>query len=272
MKKCGILVWLWKYDLYDYEKISFRRLYDLYSSNENYLFIYIMPNGFDLDKFINQNIEPNKIIQDLSYDWIYLDEKYFKSSATYNIVCLDPYIYKTYKDTIEYIFICQFDAYIFNDQLEYWLNKKYDFIGGYGRPINIYDYEKIQKSLPEHKILIDTNNLKYKPLMNGGFSLRNTKYCLDIINKYWPDLYYSLEDSYGCIIGEDTFFSLHINYNIPIIESIKFAYNSIIFEFEYPINNYEYPFGVHGINKSRYLKDLINQFNKENNLDYGIIL
>jgi hypothetical protein len=83
------------------------------------------------------------------------DGKYFKSTKTYNLLMLDVNFYKRFA-AYDYVLIYQLDSYVFRDELDYWCEQGYDFIGA---PWNRFD-------LLRNKLHI------LKPGVNGGFSLR----------------------------------------------------------------------------------------------------
>ena len=80
----------------------------------------------------------------------YFNEQYFDSVKSYNELMLYVDFYRSFRE-YQYMLIYQLDAFVFEDQLEYWCNKGYDYIGA-----------------PWIKA-----NKKFHPTCgNGGFSLR----------------------------------------------------------------------------------------------------
>lgn len=80
----------------------------------------------------------------------YFNEQYFDSVKSYNELMLSVDFYRSFRE-YQYMLIYQLDAFVFEDQLEYWCNKGYDYIGA-----------------PWIKA-----NKKFHPTCgNGGFSLR----------------------------------------------------------------------------------------------------
>jgi hypothetical protein len=57
----------------------------------------------------------------------YFPEAYFKNISGYNKLLLSPVFYSRFID-YKYICICQFDTFIFRDELSYWCKKSYDYI------------------------------------------------------------------------------------------------------------------------------------------------
>ena len=269
--KCGILITLYKYDLYDYELMSWKHLCDLYGKNDNYIFTFLSYYDFDFYKFINKYDIPNKdyMLYNKPYNYIQFDKSYFAGSNTYNILCLDKFIYNTCKKFgYDYLFNYQFDGYVFNDELDYWINKGYSYIGGFGGEISSELISKIYTYL-NLDINDDILNKRISH-MNGGLCLKNIDFCLDILDKYSNDdtLYYIMHDSEGIAFGEDTFFSLFNKSYVSAIDSLKFGYLNYRFNYYAPFNEYRYPFTCHGINRDKLLINFVKQFNKEHNLNY----
>ncbi len=97
-----------------------------------------------------------------TYPLLYLtecfDEEYFKSQRGYNRLMLSPAFYQRFAQW-DYMLIHQLDAYVFEDQLEVWCQKGYDYIGA--------PFQKINQT-------IDWINCG-----NGGFSLRRIQRFID---------------------------------------------------------------------------------------------
>ena len=92
------------------------------------------------------------------------DKNYFSSVIGYNRLCLTVDFYKRVS-TYEYMLIYQLDAWVFRDELEYWCNKGYDYIGapfftGFGT----------------HE-----SGAELWAVGNGGFSLRKISFILTVL-------------------------------------------------------------------------------------------
>ncbi len=99
--------------------------------------------------------------------------EYFGSSTAVNRMGTDPAFYSLYRE-FEYILICHLDAWIFDDNLAYWMDLGYDFIGA---PL----------FLPP---LANTHFLsRMAPFGgNGGLSLRRVKGCIRVLENFKPGL------------------------------------------------------------------------------------
>ncbi|AFK04056.1 hypothetical protein Emtol_2923 [Emticicia oligotrophica DSM 17448] len=124
------------------------------------------------------------------------DDSFFKSTLTYNRLLLSEEFYSRFL-AHEFMLIYQLDAFVFRDELEYWCQQGYDYIGAPWR-IEI-DFDSKIKELIWHfkrKIALwfdlkEELHGKYGPkeiimkraVGNGGFSLRRTKKLLSLIPK-----------------------------------------------------------------------------------------
>lgn len=101
-----------------------------------------------------------------TFDIQLFESKYFESVSGYNDLCMSIEFYKRFDD-YRYMLICQLDAWVFSDQLDYWCDKGFDYIGA---PI-YYPHNDKQFT----NILFGVGN--------GGFSLRKISHCQKIISR-----------------------------------------------------------------------------------------
>ena len=116
----------------------------------------------ELDCSIYENIanEASCVLRKKTFN-----KSYFTSISGYNKLCLSTTFYKEFEN-YQYMLIYQLDAWVFSDQLDYWVSKKYDFIGAPW----FYKYKKGK----EFEMLDIVGN--------GGFSLRRISFCLDVLS------------------------------------------------------------------------------------------
>lgn len=258
------------YDLQDFEKMSLNRLYDLYNERGFYI---VIPENFDYDYFLKNNLNENIYNKAKKYNLDnhsinYYDNKWFANGHTHSALMLLDSMYQDIKNLgYDYMFIYQTDSYIFYDQLEYWINKQYPYLGAYELLI-IDNYDNI---------FIELDNIYYKKYMfNGGFCLRNVNYILNNINNI-PSLKNNIMENYSkYVMSEDQYFS-EILYDDKRINE-QFIFDSYHFSLSgnylskelYLLMDYKYPFGCHGFQRDPFLQNLISKFNKENNISYNI--
>ena len=92
------------------------------------------------------------------------DKGYFDSTAHYSDLCFSEEFYMRFKQ-YEYMLICQTDAWVFRDELDYWCSQGYDYIGA---PIYFPYNEKRFTGI-------------FFGVGNGGFCLRKIAHCLRIV-------------------------------------------------------------------------------------------
>lgn len=94
----------------------------------------------------------------------FFDKGYFDSTEHYSNLCFSEEFYLRFKE-YEYMLICQTDAWVFRDELDYWCGLGYDYIGA---PI-YFPYNKKRFT-----------NIFFG-VGNGGFCLRKISHCLRIV-------------------------------------------------------------------------------------------
>jgi hypothetical protein len=95
------------------------------------------------------------------------ENKYFSDLKAYNRLMLSSKLYKRFK-LYKYILIHQPDAYVFRDELQYWCRAGYDYIGAPW-------FADWNVSGPDSAFL---------GIGNGGFSLRNVRSHLRVLNSF----------------------------------------------------------------------------------------
>lgn len=190
-------------------------------------------------------------------DFVHYVDDYFLSGITgYNRLLLNLEFYKLFKE-YEYILICQLDVYVLKDDLAYWVNKKFSFVGA---PI----------------IDLKDKNQHLKLGNNGGFSLRNVsdsisvllslnwRYCdltslLKSENSYLMKIYRLIVNGLifnykwsplAPILNEDIFWSVIVPnkfsfFKIPELgDSVKFAFDANP-KYFFELNQKQLPMAIH---------------------------
>lgn len=99
-----------------YEQISIGRLKRVCLSRE---IVFVMPENLNGDTW-------TKIIPTARIERF--DPLYFRDIAGYNRLMMSKEFYSRFISN-EYILIYQLDAYLFEDKLDEWFNKGYDYVG-----------------------------------------------------------------------------------------------------------------------------------------------
>ena len=266
MKKCAIYINICDDNLKDYEILSLNRIIDLYCNNDNYDLLFHLPNTIDFNKLLNKYLDNN--IKTKCYNDNYKNvlcykdnELLFESVNAYNnMLSLNQNFYGNFVNYYNYMLTYQLDGYIFDNQLEYFLNKKYDYIGGYYLPVyaNLIKYNEYENINTEHHLI-----------MNSGVSLKKLSFCIESIQQNYKNFIKGIEfNNIHAYINDDDFFSMFYTTEVNTLDSIRFSLNYSGAETHYAINNFQYPFCCHAFHKSRFLQKLIENYNKEHNLDY----
>lgn len=192
------------------------------------------------------------------------DDEYFQGIAGYNRLMLSVDFYKSFSK--KYILIYQTDAYVFRDELGYWCEKDYDYIGapwirsrernplvkrrwdgflcGIKQIFNYGGNGKTQKN----------KSLLYNEVGNGGFSLRKREKFIEILEKLSPKREVYLRNAQNRFYAEDVFFSIEPKRNdIPFSkpfykEACRFSIENKV-EKALMYNGGVLPFGCHRWNK-----------------------
>lgn len=130
-----------------------------------------------LNKFLNKHdkyfLVPDNITIDIGkykrkgFRFVKFPSKYFANTITYNNLLLSKDFYQAFSK-YKYILIYQLDALVFSKQLLKWCNSGYDYVAAPW-------FKSIIGSLSHKKGLPPSGG-------NGGFSLRNVKKSLKILN------------------------------------------------------------------------------------------
>ncbi|KRT15829.1 hypothetical protein ASU31_12655 [Pedobacter ginsenosidimutans] len=104
------------------------------------------------------------VLKDFTYSVIYFDKKYFQNIAGYNKLLISRIFYKTF-NKYDFLLIYQLDCWIFKNEIEYWCNKNYDYVGA-----------------PWFTKKNDA--LIFEGVGNGGLSLRKISSHLRVLNTF----------------------------------------------------------------------------------------
>lgn len=108
------------------------------------------------------------------------DDNFFSSVEGYNRLLLSSFFYERFHE-YEYMLICQLDAFIFRNELDLWVAKKYDYIGA---PWTEKESGLLLSTLLVGKLrwmrgVITVNKILFRKkdfmIGNGGLSLRNIR-------------------------------------------------------------------------------------------------
>lgn len=246
LKKVAIVITNHKDNLSKDDQVSIKHL-------EKYL------GKFDKYFVIPKKIDQSNYPQD-RFKFIKVPNKYFGSLEKYKSLMLSKYFYNKFNN-YEYILLYQLDALVFSDQLIYWCNKGYDYIGSpFLNPIIGRLSHKLGQPISG---------------ANGGFSLRKVSSFLKVIEQteklaergssnpihrvLWFILALLTCQSHNIWLNakpkdypfnEDGFWSYeaskyYLEFKVaPFNEALKFAFEKYPKKY-FELNNHQPPFGCH---------------------------
>lgn len=155
MMQCVVIVPVYADQLSRSERASFRQTLSVLHNHD---IVIVTHSACNLEEY-------QKIAETTGKDFAVelFDPSYFSSVESYNDLCYSSEFYLRFQ-TYTYMLICQLDVWIFSDQLVYWCNKGYDYIGA-----PIY-----------HAYTPKRFTTKFLGIGNGGFSLRKIAHCLSM--------------------------------------------------------------------------------------------
>ena len=224
--KTSIVIPVYKETLSPTEYVSFKRALELFSE---YDIILVAPEGLLLKNYTSFS---DKFEVEL------FDKTYFKNIAGYNKLMLSAKFYYRFFQ-YKYLLIYQLDAYVFEDQLDRWTSKGFDYVGA---PWLIAPPITSQK-----KPKINIQHWFVNRVGNGGLSLRKVK------THFWTVLFFS-PLRFIFPLNEDMFFGVLMDYLNPFYKKPK-ATEALQFAFEmnpsqaFELNNKQLPMGVHAWEK-----------------------
>ena len=171
----AIIIPVYKSELSWYEKISLAQALKVFKDEK---IVFIMPEGF----------WASYLPQGRNFFAADFPPHYFADLYGYNRLMLEPFFYRSF-DVFDYILIYQLDAFVFSNRLAEFCALGCDYIGapwffGWGhRP------ERFGKNV-------------FLRVGNGGFSLRNPRACLRMVDGLAEEWNFS-EDNYFALCGRE---------------------------------------------------------------------
>jgi hypothetical protein len=255
--KVKIVIPLYKSDLNEQEQLALSQCCKILA---RYPICMAKPKSLDVSSLIEQY--PMVEVENFS-------DGYFKNKESYNQLMLSSGFYERFL-AYDYILIHQLDAFVFKDELEYWCNKGFDYIGAPWiiNPEHTRIHYKFFSLLKYRYYKIINKPFKQKiiggKVGNGGFSLRKVFefYTVTLLYRFKtiPYLYQSKSKD---IFNEDVFWAIeNPGFKYPVLsEALLFSID------HYPeaclkMNHNVLPFGCHGWSKPRkwiFWKPIINK-------------
>jgi hypothetical protein len=248
MPNVKIIIPAYKNVISEYEKLSLIQCCKIFGK---YSLSVVCPGNLDISNYMLVFEEFN-----VKYDINIFEDKYFVDIETYNKLLLSKSFYERFFD-IEFILIYQLDSFVFRDELEYWCEQAFDYIGA--------------PWFSGYNMSNDTSVL-LNVAGNGGFSLRKIESFIRLLKNVNSSKYM------GDNIYED-FFYAHFG---PVIDpNFKVAppHVAMHFSFECQPNKLfqmignKLPFGCHAW--AKYDPDFWQQFitlhDRNFSIEYSLI-
>ena len=154
--KVSIIIPLYKEKLTDLETASLVQCCKVLSRHD---FSLVCPSGLNIEGYADILDSYN-----INYNTQEFDDRFFESTKTYNLLMLSIDFYRRFAG-YDFMLVYQLDAYVFKDELCYWCQQGYDFIGA---PWNRFDFLRNKVGLLEAGV-------------NGGLSLRKISSFLKVL-------------------------------------------------------------------------------------------
>ena len=246
-KNIAIVIPIYKPILSKFEQISLDRCFKVLSKYNIY---FVLPTN------LNTNFYKNRY---QNYKEIFFDNHYFENIEGYNKLMLSSSFYDKFS-VYKYILIYQTDCYVFEDNLKFWINKNYDYIGGIwfknyllpkdeddmwlagngGLSLRKVDtFKKVTKS----KKYVESFFTVLSKLLNRTYPIRDVVKLFGIRNsvKWFVEKFKDNEDSLFVVELPKLLKSFTI---CPVDEALLFSYDRSP-QFLYEYNNFTLPFGCH---------------------------
>lgn len=251
MKKVCIVIPIYRSNIGSLEETSLRQAACIFKNRD---IIIISPEGLDVSNILD--MIPGATVRRFNPD-------YFKGIPGYNSLMMSAEFYGRFTD-YEYMLIYQTDAYVFNDSLDSWCDRGYDYVGApwLVRPIYNHPLLKLGSAI-KHGVrkLAGLPDLKatWWKVGNGGLSLRKIKPHLTAVERLDSIVSEFLSHKGNHIYNEDVFFSTEVNKH-----GLGFSYpdwrEALQFSFDkypalcYELNGNRLPMGCHSWYKKRMRK------------------
>jgi Protein of unknown function (DUF5672) len=225
-KITAIVIPIYKQEMSSSERVSFERALKVFPEND---IIIVSPKSLNLDNYLA--LSPTLKVNTF-------DDYFFENITGYNELMLSVGFYERFLN-YKYILIYQLDAYVFENQLNYWEKANYDYVGSpWLIPPPIASNKKPKVNI-QHWFV--------NRVGNGGLSLRKVK------THYWTMIFYWILIKFFPL-NEDMFLGILMDFINPFFKKPK-AMEALKFAFEmqprksFELNNHQLPFGVHAWEK-----------------------
>jgi hypothetical protein len=166
-----VVIPVYRPNMEPYEELSLKRCREILGGHATTL---VMPKNLQADQY-------KEVCGDLRSERF--EPRYFERLKGYCKLMLSKEFYERFVD-YRYILIYQLDAFVFSDQLLDWCSKGYDYVGAPWvnglslHPMTFFGARRL------YRMLRVWNEPRLCYVGNGGFSLRNVKSCLELLDEF----------------------------------------------------------------------------------------
>lgn len=175
VKSSVVVTFVWR-DMNQKEKCSFHQGVKVLGKHP---FVVVHPQSYSIE--LLKQLYPE-------ITSIELPDEHFCGIEAYNKMMLSSWFYALFAE-YEYMLIYQIDAYVFNDQLDYWTMLDYDYIGApwmlNDKPYERLIGQRVMRLLQRRPIRnndVHSAHL-FQRVGNGGFSLRRVSKMIEIMER-----------------------------------------------------------------------------------------
>lgn len=230
-----IVIPVYKDKLTSEELMSLRQCLNVLSKYDK---IFIGPVSLNVSMY--KGLSKDKIGFELFPDF------YFSSLNAYNRLLLSKHFYRRFL-AYKYIFLYQLDALVFNDELEYWCDLGYDYIGAPQPDYEGMDILEKYKRFCKVMNRMGFQSFKVRKVGNGGLSLRKVKSHIRLLTVF-------SKQASRWHVNEDTFFTFFGNISQPFFKipdeelAAKFSIETYP-QYWFKRTGNQLPFGCHAWEK-----------------------
>lgn len=159
LEQAVIVIPIYKQAINDYEKIALLQCFNIF---KDYNICFVTYLELNIDEYIGlyQKFGSNKLLIKTFH------KSYFYSTNAYSKLLLSKKFYQKFKQ-FEYMLIYQTDCFVFKNELDFWIEKGYDYIGA-----------------PWFDGFENGTNTSFAGVGNGGFSLRKIDSFIKVLNSF----------------------------------------------------------------------------------------
>lgn len=248
-----VVIPIYRTSLEAYELKAFRRALEVLSCRD---IAIVSPQGLDLSPL--DDLLAGKCRVEC------FEPQYFAGREGYNRLMLSHEFYSRFRAS-RYVLVCQTDVLLFEDRLDDWCNRGYDYVGApwLPAPADVSGWNVPRRAFYEVRRLwgrllpgFHAINLKWR-VGNGGFSLRRVDAMLAVLECHAEEVARVAAQSHKVSCFEDVFWGVEVNRRWPGTLNVPDAKTAAHFAVEsHPdmamrLTGGELPMGAHAFQRHR---------------------